>query len=163
MLLVNGDDARRCRDAHIEGKTIEETQSSTPESWLAQDSTSNQVPLIPASRGRGHNYATTYPRPFPGPLPLPLSPPALFFFFHLACKSGVRPTTNKTTVQRSGCSRPAFVRKQHPDLPSMSAHIYPISPSLYFLCPLAMRPGPIEYLSHAISASRLEAGQGCFV
>jgi hypothetical protein len=34
MLLGNGDDGRRCRDAHIEGQTIEESLRVSPECWL---------------------------------------------------------------------------------------------------------------------------------
>jgi len=63
MLLGNGDDGRRCRDAHIEGKTIEESQVFHPESWLHKIQP-YQVPLIPSSRG--HNYAMTYLRLIPG-------------------------------------------------------------------------------------------------
>ena len=86
---------------------------------------SNQVPLIPASRG--HNYATTYPRPLPGSLPYPsLSLPP---FFSPPPSSQVRAQQQTTTVQRSGCSRPTFVHD--PDLLNKSAHIYPVSPSLY--------------------------------
>jgi hypothetical protein len=33
MLLGNGDDARRCRDAHTEGQTIEESLRVSPECW----------------------------------------------------------------------------------------------------------------------------------
>jgi hypothetical protein len=64
MLLGNGDDGRRCRDAHIEGQTIEERLGVSPESWPHSRFKTNQVPLIPASRGI--ITRTTYLRLLPG-------------------------------------------------------------------------------------------------
>ncbi len=33
VLLGNGDDVRRCRDAHTEGQTIEESLRVSPDCW----------------------------------------------------------------------------------------------------------------------------------
>jgi hypothetical protein len=86
VLLGNGDEVRRCRDAHTEGQTIEESLRVSPECWSRRFN-SNQVPLIPASRR--HDYANDLPPPSSW------LPP---FFFHLPSPA---PNQNKT-VQRSG-------------------------------------------------------------
>ena len=92
---------------------------------------SNQVPLIPPSRG--HNYANDLPSAsflvFPSPPP---------FFFHRPFRCA-----QKQTVQRSGCSRPALCRTMS------NEHLDPIGAPTFFpsnlpfiLCPQAICPGP---------------------
>jgi len=129
-LLGNGDDGRRCRDAHIEGKTIEESQVFHPESWLHKIQP-YQVPLIPSSRG--HNYAMTYLRLIPG------------------TASQVRPTTNNSTALRPfpPCVGTINIVQFPPDLshyrterPHLSRLATPFYLSLYSCVPLAMRSGP---------------------
>jgi hypothetical protein len=64
MLLGNGDDGRRCRDAHTEGQTIEEKDWESRQKAGRARFKTNQVPLIPASRGI--ITRTTYLRLLPG-------------------------------------------------------------------------------------------------
>jgi hypothetical protein len=144
VLLGNGDDARRCRDVHTEGQTIEESESFA-RMLAAQDSTRNQVPLIPASRR--HNYANDPPSG---------SPP----FF--ASTLQVRPTT---TVQRSCSPSPLRLCETSSNqiFPLERLHLSPLAGLAFVLysCAFpAIRPGPVWCLSHAISVSKLDAGQG---
>jgi hypothetical protein len=94
----------------------------------AQDSTRNQVPLIPASRR--HNYAND-------------PPPGSPLFLHLPFRCA-----QEQTVQRSCCPLPCVVQKSWPTrsshlsaayFPSCSHFICPL-----FLCSLATRPGLVR-------------------
>jgi hypothetical protein len=73
----------------------------------------------------------------------------------------VRPTT---TVQRSCSPPPALCESSSNQIfPFERLHFVPscrpcICP--LFLCFSAIRPGPVRCLSHAISVSKLDAGQG---
>lgn len=92
-LLGNGDDGRRCRDAHKEGQTIEEKQKVSPGSWPHKIQVeSGSIELIPASRG--HNYANDLPPP------ASWFPPVFFF-----CNPPQRPTNN---IQRPASSHPTL-------------------------------------------------------
>jgi hypothetical protein len=129
------------------------TQSDTRKAGCTRFK-SNQVPLIPASRGIITRRLT------PASFLVPFPPP---FFFSTSC-SQVRPTTNNSTALRlfppfALCT--TLFRSSHRALtftPSRNA--------LYlsrFTCALEPRARDrIECLSHAISASKLEAGQGGF-
>jgi len=138
-LLGNGDDGRRCRDAHKERRPDHrgKLQGSTQKAGYTRFK-SNQVPLIPASRG--HNYATTYPRLFPGP------PPPPFFFNLLAVRCA---QTNNSTALRLF---PPLRCAQHcpipPDLPIGRSHLSRLA--MLFICSVIPVPS-----SHAPGTDRV--------
>jgi hypothetical protein len=144
MLLGNGDEVRRCRDAHTEGQTIEESLRVSPCCWSRRFN-SNQVPLIPASRR--HDYANDLPPP-------PSWLPPFFFASTFTCA----PNNNKT-VQRSSRPSPALCKIVVQYLP-ISALAFPPSSYLSFyscaLPPFAWYE--FGYLSHAISVLEARGG-----
>ena len=131
--LGNGDDGRRCRDAHIEGQTIEERLGVSPESWphKIQDESGSIDPGFPR-----HNYANDLPPP-----PSWFPP---FFFFNkspLSC-------AQQQAVQRSGCSRPVLRIITWfnilPDLPIRALIFVPSAGNLFVLyscAPSSQTPG----------------------
>jgi hypothetical protein len=147
MLLGNGDEVRRCRDAHTEGQTIEESLRASPYSWRRRFN-SNQVPLIPASRR--HDYANDLPPPS-------WLPP--FFPSTLTCAQQQQNSTALKAVPPLRCAncRPIYTRSSH-----FSACFFP----LHCICPFT--PVLFRHTPGASSgtfptrfpSSKLEAGQG---
>jgi hypothetical protein len=145
MLLGNGDEVRRCRDAHTEGQTIEESLRASPYSWRRRFN-SNQVPLIPASRR--HDYANDLPPPS-------WLPP--FFPSTLSCAQQQQNSTALKAVPPLRCAncRPIYTRSSH-----FSACFFP--PTLYLSFYSCAFPPytwvEFGYLSHAISVLEARGG-----
>ena len=126
-LLGNGDDGRRCRDAHKEGQTIEEKQKVSPGSWphKIQVESGSIDPGFPR-----HNYANDLPPP------ASWFPPVFFFF-------AIPHNAQQTTVQRPASSHPTspcssyFPLEALTFIPSCDHFIYPL-----FLWTLAICLGP---------------------
>jgi hypothetical protein len=147
VLLGNGDEVRRCRDAHTEGQTIEESLRVSPSCWSQIQLESGSIdPGFPKARLRERLTAAPF-----------LAPP-LFFPSTLTCAQQEQNSTALEAVPPLRCA------KLSSDIfPFQRLHFPPSSNCICTFIPVLVRhtPGTSSGTFRTrFPSSKLEAGQG---